>query len=249
MVPGATVKVTNVNTNVATKLTTNSAGMYSATSLIPGTYNVEADARGFKSGVVNGNGQGFTSPSEFGLAGIPDCLASVPNTGGGKKCGTPGVSINGYNGLGTGETLYEPANTLQFSDMVTKIAGRYNLKTGAEFRHYSINNYQPNGVTGSFAFNGAATKNGFADFLFGALNNGSSVQVQNTSLNTRAWAYAFFVQDDFKVTPKLTPNLGLRYQIDQSFHETHNGLAFFNPYTAQWEQFGVNSALPVWIPL
>ncbi len=186
-------------------------------------------------------GQGFTSPADFGIAGIPDCLASVPNTGGGKKCGTPGVSINGFNGLGTGQTLYEPATTLQFSDMVTKIAGRHSLKTGAEFRHYAINNYQPNGVTGSFSFNGAATGNGLADFLFGALNNGSSVQVQNTSLNTRAWASAFFVQDDFKVTPSLTLNLGLRYQIDQSFHETHHGLAFFNPYTAQWEQFGVNA--------
>jgi hypothetical protein len=35
--------------------------------------------------------------------------------------------------------------------------------------------------------------------------------------------------------------MGLRYQIDDSFHETHNGDAFFNPYTAAWEQFGVNA--------
>src|SRR5437762_2881193 len=61
-------------------------------------------------------------------------------------------------------------------------------------------------------------------------------------VSTRAWADAFFVQDDFKITPKLTMNLGLRYQLDFSFHETHNGLAFFNPYTAAWEQFGVNAS-------
>jgi hypothetical protein len=186
-------------------------------------------------------GQGFTSPSDFGLSGIPNCLSSVPGTAGGKKCGTPGVSISGYTGLSTGQTLYEPAGTLEFSDMITKLVGRHNLKIGAEFRHYAIDNYQPNGVVGSFSFTGAQTGSSLADFLFGVVSGNSQVQVQNAMVSTRAWADAFYVQDDFKMTSKLTLNLGMRYQIDYSFHETHNGLAFFNPYTAKWEQFGVNA--------
>jgi len=186
-------------------------------------------------------GQGFTSPADFGISGIPNCLSSVPDTADGTKCGTPGITIVGYTGFASGQTLYEPATTIQFSDMVTKLLGRHTLKMGTEFRHYAIDNYQPNGVTGKFGFNGTETGNGYADFLLGALNTGASVQVQNAMVSTRAWAYAFFVQDDFKVTPKLTLNLGLRYQYDQSFHETHSGLAFFNPYTAAWEQFGVNA--------
>jgi hypothetical protein len=186
-------------------------------------------------------GQGFTSPADFGISGIPNCLSSIPDTAGGVKCGTPGISIVGYSGFSSGETLYEPATTVQFSDMVTKLVGRHTLKMGAEFRHYAIDNYQPNGVTGKFGFNGLETGNGFADFLFGALNTGASVQVQNAMVSTRAWAYAFFLQDDFKVTPKLTLNLGLRYQYDQSYREIHKGLAFFNPYTVEWEQFGVNA--------
>lgn len=191
-----------------------------------------------------GYGQGFTSPSDFGLSGIPNCLSSVPNTNNGTKCGTPGVSINGFNGLSTGSVLYEPASVLQFADTVTRMVGRHNLRAGSEFRHYAIDNYQPNNLTGDFRFNGGSTSptgNSFADFLFGAMSQGGSVQVQNAMVSSRAWAFAFFVQDDYKLTSKLTLNLGLRYQLDDSFHETHNGNAFFNPFTAKWEQFGVNA--------
>src|SRR5207245_5148002 len=115
---------------------------------------------------------------------------------------------------------------------------------------YSIDNYQPNGVVGAFNFNGQQTVNAFADFLFGTMAN-SSLQVQNAFVASRAWSYSLFFQDDFKLTPRLTLNLGLRYQYDQSFHEIHHGDAFFDPCaiyfsgknsscTPHWEQFGVN---------
>jgi len=185
-------------------------------------------------------GQGATSPSDFGINGVPKCLSSVPDTASGTKCGTPGVNISGFTGLSASQMLYEPASTFQFDDAVTKIRGRHNLKFGGAARHYSLDNYQPNGVDGSFGFNGAQTGNGFADFMFGMMNSGN-VQVQNTFVSSRAWSYSFFMQDDFKFTPRLTLNLGLRWQYDQSFHEIHNGDAFFNPYTAKWEQFGVNA--------
>jgi hypothetical protein len=185
-------------------------------------------------------GAGATSPSDFEISGIPDCLSSVPDTSGGTKCGTPGVSISGFTSISNSGMLYEPASSFQFSNVVAKQIGRHSIKTGAEFRHYSIDNYQPNGVVGNFSFSGAQTGNGFSDFLFGVMNNGA-VQVQNTFVSSRAWSYSFFVQDDFKLTPRLTLNLGLRWQYDQSFHEIHNGNAFFNPYSAQWEQFGVNA--------
>lgn len=187
------------------------------------------------------NGQGFVSPADFGINGIPNCIASLPNSAGGTKCGTPGLVINGYSSLASGGTLFEPARTWQFADIVSKQAGRHSLRIGGEARHYAIDNYQPEPVTGNFTFNGSETGNGFADFLFGVVSNGSSVQVQNAMVSSREWSYAFFVQDDFKMTSRLTLNLGLRYQIDPSFHETHNGDAFFNPYTAKWEQFGVNA--------
>jgi len=180
------------------------------------------------------NGQGHTSPSDFGLTGIPNCLTSIPNSAGGKKCGTLQVTINSFAGLAGGETLYEPATTLQFGDIVTKLAGRH----------------QPNAVDGNFSFDGSQTGNAFGDFLFGTLAKGGHVQVQNAYVSSRAWSYNFFVQDDFKLSAKLTLNLGLRWQYDQSFREIHHGDAFYEPCAVlfthgtcvpHWEQFGVNA--------
>jgi hypothetical protein len=202
-----------------------------------------------RAGVRGQYGQGFTSPSDFGINGIPNCPANVPHTSGGTKCGTPAVSISGFTGLAGGQSLFEPATTFQFSDIVTKLVGRHNIRVGTESRHYSIDNFQPNGLTGSFAFTSSQTGNSFADFLFGSINNGN-VQVQNVFVSSRAWSYSFFVQDDYKLSSKLTLNLGLRWQYDQSFHETHHGDAFFDPCAVafthgacipHWEQFGVNA--------
>jgi len=195
-------------------------------------------------------GVGAESPATFGISGVPNCLSSVPDTGGGTKCGTPGVTINGYSSIANGGMLYEPASTFHLSDTLTRSLGRHHIKVGGQADRYSIDNYQPNGVVGAFNFNGQQTGNAFADFLFGTMAN-SSLQVQNAFVASRAWSYSLFFQDDFKLTPRLTLNLGLRYQYDQSFHEIHHGDAFFDPCaiyfsgknsscTPHWEQFGVN---------
>ena len=191
-------------------------------------------------------GVGAVSPSSFGIQGIPDCLSSVPDTSNGSKCGTPGVSVVGYSGFSNSGMLYEPATTLHFSDSLSKSLGRHSLKMGGQADHYSIDNYQPNDVVGNFSFSGSATANGpgtgngFADFLFGVMNQGK-VQVQPLFVSSRAWSYSFFFQDDIKLTPRLTLNAGLRWQYDQSFRELHDGNAFFNPFSGAWEQFGVNA--------
>jgi hypothetical protein len=199
-------------------------------------------------------GVGFTSPALMGIPAIPNCLSSIPDTANGTKCGTPGVSVSGYSTFSQGGMLYEPSTGLHFSDSLSKLMGKQSLKVGFQADHYSIDNYQPNGVVGNFIFgnNGKTLSgNAFTDFLFGFPNKTSTFQGQPTFVSSRAWSYAFFVQDDIKLTPKLTLNAGLRWQYDQSFRETHHGDAFFDPcailYSGKdpscvphWEQFGVN---------
>lgn len=198
-------------------------------------------------------GAGFTSPALLGISAIPNCLSSIPDTANGTKCGTPSVSVNGYSTFSNGGMLYEPSTGFHFSDSLSKLMGKHSLKVGFQADHYSIDNYQPNNVTGGFTFNGKSTNNPFSDFLFGVFSKTASFQGQPVYVSSRAWSYAFFVQDDIKLTTKLTLNAGLRWQYDQSFHETHHGDAFFDPcaifYSGKdpscvphWEQFGVGGA-------
>jgi len=187
-------------------------------------------------------GQGSTSLADFGFSGFPNCAAFIPNTAAGTKCGTPNVNVTGYASISTvNNFVYEPAATTTIDDTLTRIVGRHTMKAGAQFLHYSIHNLQPLTPTAKFSFNGTETGNAFGDYLTGTLSGNSVFGTQAIWLETHAWSGAGFMQDDFKVTPKLTLNLGLRYQFDQSFHEAHNGDAYFNPYTDNWVQFGVGS--------
>jgi hypothetical protein len=185
-------------------------------------------------------GYGQAGDSDFGIQGIPAC--TLPQSNG--KCGPPTIGISGFTGFGAGGSmLSEPAGVVEFLDTVTKIMGRHTVKVGGEIRRAHINNIQPNDVTGGFNFNGNGTGNAFADFLIGYLAK-STVQVQNTYLESRTWSDGLFVQDDWKLTSNLTLNLGLRWQYDPSWREVHHQLVSFNPYTTDfaWTQNGANGA-------
>jgi hypothetical protein len=183
------------------------------------------------------NGYGVSTPADFGISGFPEC--NLPDSNG--KCGAPTIGIGGYTGIGGGSAmLAEPSGQMQYADTLSKVIGRHMVKIGGEIRRSRIDNIQPNQLTGSFAFNGKGTGHPFADFLIGYLNT-SSVQVQTDFLQTRGWADAAFVQDDFKLSPRLTLNLGLRWQYDPSWTSPLHQLANFDPYLMRWEQNGINA--------
>ncbi len=106
--------------------------------------------------------------------------------------------------------------------------GRHSLKFGGEYRRTSIFKWAQRMRRGFFQFNGvytaeqpnigrsrSQTGNGMADFMLGWANNGRYGN-QKGELPGVVPYYGFFVQDDWKITPKLTLNLGLRWELFQT---------------------------------
>lgn len=188
------------------------------------------------------NGYGQVDASDFGINGIPPC--NLESSHG--KCGEPTLDIGGLGRVGGGGgMLIEPAGQYQFLDSVTLMRSRHTVKIGAEIRRAIINNIQPTWPEGDFKFDSTmfpgSTGNTFANFLTGNLDQ-SSIQVQSQYLLARTWSDALFIQDDYRLTPKLTLNLGMRWQYDPSWHEKNHQLASFDPYTLTWTQMGLNGA-------
>ena len=125
-------------------------------------------------------------------------------------------------------------NIFDYGDTVNWLHGKHIVKAGAQILRYQENFYYGgnNGTMGQFAYNGQYTKDttidptrgkgyGFADFVLDA----SELQAVNGvagRVGQRQYRMAFFGEDQWKVTPSLTLNLGLRYGYDQPLYEVNN---------------------------
>ncbi|MCI0622188.1 MAG: carboxypeptidase regulatory-like domain-containing protein [Acidobacteria bacterium] len=131
----------------------------------------------------------------------------------------PIPTIAGYSLIppGYANVLWVVDNAYQFNEALTFIKGRHTLKVGGEVRKQQFNANEPSN-SGGFSFGTAQTGlpgirsgDGFASFLLGAVSGGSWNYL-GTQFAARLASMGVFVQDDFKVTPKFTLNLGLRYE-------------------------------------
>ena len=130
-------------------------------------------------------------------------------------------------------------NTLQFGDTVSVFKGNHNMKFGADMRWQQTNGADSAGQQGLFAFSPnetalptaagrAATGNAFASYLLGAVDNASYNGLYVVP-GLRYQYKALFAQDDWKVSRKLTLNLGLRWDLFMPRHEHNTNISGFDP--------------------
>jgi hypothetical protein len=181
-------------------------------------------------------------PAEYGIQGIQQ----VSENG-----GLPSLNIGGLQTLGSNAYLPsdEISQTLQITDDFTKIYGKHSFKQGVEYQHVKFSTLQPAYSRGNFDFNGNFTDipnnnpsslTGRAQFLLNPIastvggvdfvGGSDSINASNISKTYDEKNYAaLYLQDDWKVSPKLTLNLGLRWDYFGPIQESNGGQANFAP--------------------
>jgi hypothetical protein len=164
----------------------------------------------------------------------------------------PSVNVDQYQ-LGIGDQTFsiikEGQDTHTTGASVDWVRGKHDLKFGVEMRAHRINFTQPGWPGGSFGFDCFATSantdpavadcsgnpggvggDGMASFLMGIDwgNQGGLYEIPN-DVATQNWQFAGFAQDNFRVTPKLTLNLGLRYEVSLPRTERFNRMNWLDP--------------------
>src|SRR5579884_716259 len=134
---------------------------------------------------------------------------------------------------------FQPRNVWTASGVVNHLQGKHSLKFGGEYRILDFNEAQLTNASGIYSFGRTFTQGpnpvassagagyGFASFLLGDASSGSINAVN--PISTRGLYGAFFVQDDWKATSRLTLNIGLRWDLSTGDMEKYNRLAYFSP--------------------
>jgi hypothetical protein len=147
--------------------------------------------------------------------------------------GIIGVDISGNLRLGSPNFMpkYQHTDQVQYLNTLTWLRGAHNVKFGTDIM-MPMNNefFDIPSTRGNVGFNGQFTGNAVADFLLGYARQAELSNVH--IVNQRRYAYAFYVQDDWRPTTKLTLNLGLRYDFMSPSYEADNRMANFDPATA-----------------
>ena len=188
-------------------------------------------------------------PAQYGIQGIPQ----VAENG-----GLPAIAITNLTTLGSNEYLPsdEATATLQVTDDFTRIYGKHSFKMGVEFQNAKFSTLQPEASHGDFAYSGTftdipnqgSTTGGLAQFLLppiaapatiggnpnpnGYSYSGGSNSVTASNINKtydEKKYFALYFQDDWRMAPKLTVNLGVRWDYFGPINETNGGQANFVP--------------------
>jgi hypothetical protein len=148
----------------------------------------------------------------------------------------PIFTVTGYQQIGptTAANSNFTTTATEFLDTFSVVRSRHTFKFGVDLRREALDIVNPANPTGSYAFtttgsdsSTGAGGNALASLLLGQVN-AFSIDIQNKALRERAHIAEFFVGDDWKVSERLTLNLGTRYTLNFPSTEVNNQAAIFN---------------------
>lgn len=158
--------------------------------------------------------------------------------------GAPQISTTGYVTIGGPTNLPQGRhdNTYHYVDNLTFIQGAHTMKWGVDIRRFLFNSFFTSFGRGSFQFDGTFTGDPVADLLLG-LPRQADRNLGAPFHNALTFSSGYFFQDDWKVTPNLTLNLGLRYELNLPPVEKVNKMASFDPRTGTIKVAGGREAV------
>ncbi|HTB15180.1 MAG TPA: TonB-dependent receptor [Bryobacteraceae bacterium] len=145
----------------------------------------------------------------------------------------PDVTTSNFYQLGvTDNNSFFVLASDNFSTSVSKYMGRHSIKAGFDYRRIKAAGNDFNDAAGQYAFNGIFTKSAptsagtggadLADMLLGYPSSGNIYT--SSKLTDIANYYGLYIQDDFRVTAKLTVNVGMRWEHEPGVYEQNNGM-------------------------
>lgn len=149
----------------------------------------------------------------------------------------PVITASGYAGLGNGSQNYSTQTAHSFQVSLAKVHGKHTLKSGFDYRAIYNNQLQNSIASGNFSFApnftqgpnpnqaSATAGNAIATMLLGYPTG--SVRTQPATAYRGSYQ-ALFVQDDWRITPRLTINLGLRWEVNQPRTERYDRISIFD---------------------